>query len=215
VMLITMAVAAFAVASAAAAGGALLRPQPSININFGGPPVSFELYQERQIRATLITSGFALSIWALGFVWQRHWPESRDRLSYALAGYGLGTLLLLAGAAFGIAGAIRFARDPAEAGAFTTAWPAIAAGALLVAVHVTLLLRDRGRNGHPAVTTTRLLLAFPALVGLGSPAGGVALARHALTERDLGPAPHATAHGRPAAAPLAVGTTVSVQSSPG
>ena len=212
VMLITMAVAAFAVASAAAAGGALLQPHPGISISFGGPPFNSQLYQQRQIQASLITSGFALSIWALGFVWQRRWPESRDRLGYALAGYGLGTLLLLAGAAFGIAGAIRFARDPAEAGAFTTAWPAMAAGALLIAVHLTLLLRDRGRNGHPAVTTTRLLLAFPALVGLGSLVGGLGLAWHAVVERDIVPAQHFTDDVTQAAALLAIGTIAYVQS---
>ncbi len=88
------------------------------------------------------------------------------------------------GGAFGIAGAIRFGRDQNEAGAFTATWPFIAAGALLVATHLTLLLADRGRNGHPAVTTTRLSLAFPALVGLGLMVGGLGVAWHAGLERD-------------------------------
>jgi hypothetical protein len=54
-----------------------------------------------------------------------------------------------------------------------------------VTVHLALLLHDRGRNGHPALTTTLLLLAFPALVGLGSVIGGLGLAWHAIVEREV------------------------------
>lgn len=184
VMLVAMAVAAFALAGAASSAAALFSPQSVSQFSFGGLPLTFEQVQQRQLRASLLTAGVALTIWSVAFVWQRPWRDSRDRLGYALLGYGLGTLALVVGGAFGIAGAIRFGRDQNEAGAFTATWPFIAAGALLVATHLTLLLADRGRNGHPAVTTTRLSLAFPALVGLGLMVGGLGVAWHAGLERD-------------------------------
>jgi len=180
VMLVAMAVAAFAVANAASGLGGLIRPEPPL----------FQIDRlrslpEQQVRSGLLSAGLALTVWAFGFAWQRRWPESRDRLGYALLGYGIGTVAFLIGGSFGIAGGIRYARDPAQLSAFTTAWPAIGAGVLLVATHGTLLLMDRARNGHPAVTTTRLLLAFPALVGLGMIVGGLGLAWHGIVERDV------------------------------
>ena len=202
-MLISMGVAAFSLASAAgSAGGLFSYGYISHEIFRGYDPTT---YQAPSLRASLLDTALALAIWPFAFAWQRPFRETRDRLGYALGGYGLGTALLLVGAAFGIAGAIRFARDPAEAGAFTGPWPAIGGGALLVAVHLTLLLRDRGRNGHPAVTTTRLLLAFPALVGLGCLVGGLGLAWHAIVERDLVPAQHFTDDVVQAAVLLGVG----------
>jgi len=88
----------------------------------------------------------------------------------------------------------------------------IAAGALLVLVSGGLLVHDRGRNGHPSVATTRLLLAFPALVGLGSLVGGVGLAWHAALEREVLPAAHMTDDLIQAAALLLVGTIAYVPS---
>jgi hypothetical protein len=186
VMLISMAVAAFSIGGAASAAGGLFANSytPSTFPGRFDP----RAYQEQSLRTSYITAGFALTIWSFGFVWQRPFRETRDRFAYALAGYGVGTVLLLVGAAFGIAGAVRFARDPAQAESFTGPWAPIAAGALLVTVHLALLLHDRGRNGHPALTTTLLLLAFPALVGLGSVIGGVGLAWHAIVEREVVPA---------------------------
>jgi hypothetical protein len=185
VMLIAMAAAAFAVANAASGLGGLIRfvPPPQFSIASGLRSVS-----EQQLRSGLLSAGLALAVWALGFAWQRRWPESRDRLGYALLGYGTGTLALLVGGAFGIAGGVRYAGAPTQVSAFTTAWPSIGAGAMLVATHATLLLIDRARNGHPAVTTTRLLLAFPALVGLGMIVGGLGLAWYGIVERDAVPA---------------------------
>ena len=193
VMLVTMAVAVFSVANAASGAGGLFQnarlPAPVIDPSFRGPPSGFpERFQEQAVSSGLLMCGLALTVWAFAFSWQRRWPESRDRLGYALIGYGLGTLLVLVGAAFAIAGAIRFTRDVTQVSAFTTAWPPTAAGALLILVHATGLLRDRGRNGHPPVTTTRLLLAVPALVGLGMIVGGLGLAWHAVLERELVPA---------------------------
>ncbi len=198
VMLVAMAVAAVAVASAATGAGGVFQyarlPIAPIDPSLRLPNISYQgiqqRFQDQSIRSGLTTAGVALTIWAFGFAWQRRWPDSRDRLGYALLGYGLGTVALLVGAAFGIAGAIRFARDASQISAFITAWPAMAAGALLVSIHATLLLRDRGRNGHPAVTTVRLLLAFPALVGLGMIVGALGLLSHALLERELMPAQH-------------------------
>jgi hypothetical protein len=194
-MLVAVAVAAFSVANAASGAGGLFQsarsPTPQIDSGFRGLPPGFEeRFQRQAVWSGLLTGGLALAVWALGFAWQRRWPESRDRLGYALLGYGLGMPLFLVGAAFAIAGAIRFARDPAQVGAFTAAWAPAAAGTLLLLVHTTVLLRDRGRNGHPPVTTTRLLLAFPPLVGLGMIVGGLALAWHSVLEREAVPAAH-------------------------
>jgi hypothetical protein len=188
VMLVAMGLAAVTAATAAGAAGFLFG-YPYRNPVFGSPfdPTIFE---QQALRSGIVSSGVGLTAWAIGFTWQRHWPESRDRLGYALLAYGLGTIALLVGGAFAISGAVRFLRDPLQVDAATTAWPALAAGALLVVVHASLLIRDRGRNGHPAITTTRLLLAFPALVGLGLIVGGIGLAWHAILERDLVPATH-------------------------
>lgn len=189
VMLISMAVAAFSLGNAASAAGGLFA-YPYAAPNFyprGYDPTPF---QQQTLRSSYLDAGLALAIWSFGFAWQRPFRETRDRLAYALAGYGFGTLLLLVGAAYLSAGAVRFARDPAQAEAFTGAWPAVAAGAVLVLVHAALLRGDRGRNGHPAVTTTRLLLAFPALVGLGSIVGALGLGWHAGVERSVVLAQH-------------------------
>jgi hypothetical protein len=200
VMLISMAVAAFSLASAASAAGGLFAYQygPSSSFPRNYDPRAFH---EQTLSASYLVAGVALAIWSFGFAWQRPFREARDRLAYALAGYGVGTLLLLVGAAYGIAGAVRFARDPAQAESFTGPWALIAAGTLLVAVHLALLLQDRGRNGHPALTTTRLLLAFPALVGLGAVIGALGLAWHAVVERPVVPA-HLFAHELTQAAAL-------------
>jgi hypothetical protein len=197
-MLVSMAVAAFSVATAAGGAAGLFEnarlPASPIGSGIPGKDFDFRGSQQRQleqaIRSGLLTAGLALTVWSFGFAWARRWPEARDRLGYALLGYGVGTLAVLVGAAFAIAGAIRFARDPAQVGAFTATWPPVVAGALLVAVQLTLLLRDRGQNGHPPVTTTRLLLAFPALVGLGLVVGGLGLGWHAALERDTAPPQH-------------------------
>jgi hypothetical protein len=204
VMLVAVAVAAFSAGNAASAAGGLFA-SPFAAPNFlprGFDPRSF---QEQTLRSSYLVVGLGLAIWSLGFVWQRPFRETRDRFGLALAGYGLGTALFLIGAAFLAGGAVRFARDPAQAGAFTGAWGPVAAGALLVIVHGALLVHDRGGNGHPAVTTTRLLLAFPALVGLGSIVGAVGLAWHAALERDVMPAQHVVDDVTHAAILLAVG----------
>ena len=195
VMLVAVAVAAFSVANAASGAGGLFQsavlPATQIDPGFRGLPPGFqERSQQQAVWSGVLTGGLGLVVWALGFAWQRRWPESRDRLGYALLGYGLGMPLLLVAAAFAIGGAIRVARDPSQVGAFTAAWAPMAAGALLALVHATVLLRDRGRNGHPPVTTTRLLLAFPPLVGLGMIVGGLGLAWHSVLERELMPAAH-------------------------
>jgi uncharacterized protein DUF5671 len=195
VMLVAMAVAAVEVASAASGAGGMFQSArvPPIPVDGSFRPIvtfSVQRFQEQQFRSGLFTAGLALTVWAFGFAWQSSWPDSRDRLGCALLGYGAGTLGLLVGASFGVAAAIRLAQDPIQIIPFTTTWPSIAAGALLVAANGTLLLTDRGRNGHPAVTTTRLLLAFPALVGLGSIVGALGLAWHAFLERDVLPAQH-------------------------
>lgn len=186
-MLVSMAFAAFSIGNAASAAGGLFAfpyasPQFFIR-NFD--PRSF---QEQTLRSSYLVAGLALGVWSFGYARQRAFRETRDRLAYALAGYGLGCALVLFGAAYGVSGAIRFTRDPSQAATFAAAWPALAAGALLIAVHATLLLGDRGRNGHPPVTTTRLLLAFPALVGLAAVVGGLGLTWHAVVERDVVPA---------------------------
>lgn len=184
VMLVAMAVAAFSVANAASAAGGLFQGSRLP----GAPP----RYQESTFLAGILTAGLALTVWSLAFWWQRHWIASRDALAYALLGYGLGTAILLIAVAYLIAGALHYARDASRVGDFTGPWSAVAAGSLLVLVHATLLLRDRGRNGHPSVTTTRLLLAFPALVGLGLVLGGLGLGWHSLLERDVVTAAHLT-----------------------
>ncbi len=178
VMLVAMAVAAFSIANAATGAGWLWQ-------NGWLPFTPIQLHQEGAFRSGLLGTGLALLIWSLAFTWQRTWTDSRDRLGYALLGYGIGVTALLIGLAFCANGAISFARDPRQPGPFITAWPGTAAGALLVAVQATLLLRDRGHNGHPPVTTTRLLLAFPAFVGLGSLVAGLGILWRALLERDV------------------------------
>jgi hypothetical protein len=204
VMLVSMAIAAFSLGSAASAAGGLFA-YPYASPRFIGRGYDPRLFQDQTLRSSYLVAGLALATWSFGFAWQRPYRETRDRLGYALAGYGLGTLLLLVGAAYGIAGASRFTHDPAVAEAFTGPWAPIAAGALLVAVHVAMLLHDRGRNGHPALTTTRLLLAFPALVGLGCIVGGLGLGWHAVVERDVVPAQHFADDVIQAAALLGVG----------
>ena len=188
-MLVCMVVLAFSIGNAASAAGGL----------FGYPygpafpgRVDPTAFQRETLIASAGTAGVALAVWALGYAWQRHWPKTRDRLAYLLVAYGLGTAILLVGTAFAIAGGIRFARDTSDAGTFTAAWPAVAAGAVLVVIHAAVLVRDRGHNGHPAVTTDRLLLAFPALVGLSIAIGGIGLGWRALLERDVVTARHMT-----------------------
>ena len=189
VMLVAMALAAFSLGNAASAAGGLFG-DPYASPNFfprGFDPRSF---QEQTLRSRYLVAGLGLAIWSVGYAWQRPFRETRDRFGLALGGYGLGSALLIVGAAFAIGGAVRFVRDAAEVGAFTGPWAPVAAGALLAIVNGGLLLHDRGRSGHPAITTTRLLLAFPALVGLGLIVGGLGLAWHALLERDVVPASH-------------------------
>lgn len=184
VMLVSMAVAAFSLGNAASAAGGLFSFQyvsPQFVLRDFDPTT----FQQQTLRSAYLEAGMALAIWSFGFAWQRPFRASRDRLGYALAGYGIGAALLFAGSAYAIAGAIRFARDPAQVQAFTGSWPPVAAGLLLVVVNGALLVPDRGRNGHPAVTTTRLLLAFPALVGLGMIVAGLGLAWHGVIERDV------------------------------
>lgn len=200
VMLVAMAVAAFSVANAASGAGGLWQnarlPLTPIDPSLRGPNINLEVvrqrYQEGAFGSGLLTAGLALTIWSFGFAWQRTWVQSRDRLAYALLGHGVGTAAFLVGAAFAVNGAIGFARDPKQLSPFITAWPVTAAGALLVAVHATLLLRDRGRNAHPPVTTTRLLLAFPALVGLGLIVAGLSRVWRSLLERDAVTVAHLT-----------------------
>ena len=148
----------------------------------------------------------------MGFTWQRRWTDSRDRLGYALLGYGVGTVAFLAGGAFAISGAIRFLRDPLQVGVHRCVGAASPRARCSSSSHATLLLRDRGRNGHPAVTTTRLLLAFPALVGLGSIVGALGLAWHAVLERDVMPAQHVADDLAQAAALLVIGALAYVPS---
>jgi hypothetical protein len=210
VMLVALAVAAFSVANAASGAGGLFQravlPATQIDPGLRGLPPGFqERSQQQAIWSGVLTGGLALAVWALGFAWQRQWPESRDRLGYALFGYGLGMPLLLVGAAFGVGGAIRFARDPSQVGAFTAAWAPMAAGAVLVLVHATVLLRDRGRTEHPPLTTTRLLLSFPPLVGLGLIVGGLGLGWHSVLERELVPAAHVADDLTQAVTLLAIG----------
>ncbi len=189
VMLVAMATAAFAVASAAGgAGGIWLNaslPLTPIDANRLDPNLRGPSYHEGAFGTGLLTAGLALTIWSIGFSWQRRLTESRDRLGYALLGYGIGMLALLTGTALSINGGIAFARDPRQLSLFTSTWPVTAVGALLVAVHATVLLSDRGRNGHPPVTTTRLLLAFPSLVGVGLLVSGLSLVWHSFLERDV------------------------------
>ena len=211
VMLISVAVAAFSAGNAAAAAGGL----------FGSPYVSRQsfpsrfdprTFQEQSLRSGYLVAAIALVIWSFAFAWQRPFREARDRLGYALAGYGVGTALLLGGVAFGIGGAVQFIREPACVDVFTGSWGPLAAGALLVAVHGTLLLADRGRNGHPPVTTTRLLLAFPAIVGLAMVVGGLGLGWHAILERDEVDPQHLADDLTQAAALLLVGLAAFVPS---
>ena len=189
VMLVSMVVAAFTIANAAAAAGGLFSfPYASPQFYARGyDPTSSQLLS---LRSSYLESGFALAIWSFGFAWQRPFRMSRDRLGYALLGHGAGTVLFLIGSAYAIGGAIRFARDAAQAEAFTGAWAPVAAGILLLIVNGVLLLIDRGRNGHPPVTTTRLLLAVSAVVGLGAIVGGLGLGSHALVEREIVAAQH-------------------------
>ena len=204
VMLVAMAVAAFSLGNAASAAGGLFA-YPYAAPNFFPRNFDPRSFQQQTLRSSYPVAGLGLAIWSWGFVWQRPFRQTRDRFGLALLGYGLGAALLLVGAAYLVGGAVRFARDPAQAEAFTGAWAPVAAGALLVIVHGALLVHDRGRNGHPAVTTTRLLLAFPALVGLGSIVGALGLAWHAVLERDLMPAQHVADDVAQAAALLVIG----------
>ncbi len=211
VMLVAMAGAAFSLGGAIGAAGSLFAyPYASptfVPSNFD--PRSFE---QQTLRSSYLVAGLALAIWSFGFAWQRQFRETRDRFGLALAGYGVGSALLLVGTAFLIDGAVRFVRDQAQAEAFTGPWAPVAAGALLVVVNGALLLPDRGRNGHPAVTTTRLLLAFPALVGLGLIVGALGLAWHAVLERDVMPAAHIADDLTQAAALVVVGALAYVPS---
>jgi hypothetical protein len=204
VMLVALAVAAFSLGAAAGAAGSLFA-YPYASPNFFPRNFDPRSFEQQTLRSSYVTAGLGLAIWAFGFAWQRRFRETRDRFGLALAGYGLGAALAIVGGAFLIAGAIRFGRDASAAEAFTSPWAPVAAGALLLIVSGRLLVHDRGRNGHPAVTTTRLLLAFPALVGLGSIVGGLALAWHGALEREVMPAAHVTNDLLQAAALLLVG----------
>ena len=202
-MLVSMAVLAFSIGNAASAAGGLFA-YPYRDPVFGSrfdPTV----LQQQTLTASSGIAGIALAVWVLGYAWQRRWPETRDRLAYLLVAYGLGTAILLVGTAFAIGGAMRFARDTSDVATFTGAWPAVAAGAVLVVIHFALLARDRGRNGHPAATTDQLMLAFPALVGLGMAVGGIGLGWHALLERDVVAARHLTDDLSQSAALLLIG----------
>ena len=211
VMLVSMTVAAFTFANAASAAGGLYS-FPYASPQFyprGFDPTSSQLLS---LRSSYVEAGLALAVWSFAFAWQRPFRTSRDRLGYALLGYGAGTLLFFIASAYAISGAIRFAHDAAQAEAFTGAWAPLAAGVLLLIVNGTLLLVDRGHNGHPPVTTTRLLLAFPALVGLGMIVGGLGLASHALVGRDIVAAQRLTDDLTQAAALIAIGLAAYVPS---
>lgn len=211
VMLVSLAVAAFSLGAAAGAAGSLFA-YPYASPNFFPRNFDPRSFDQQNLRSSYVTAGLGLAIWSVGFAWQRRFRETRDRFGLALAGYGVGSALALVGGAFLLAGAVRFARDPSGAEAFTGPWAPVAAGALLVIVSGGLLVHDRGRNGHPAITTTRLALAFPALVGLGSIVGGLAIAWHGAVEREVMPAAHVTDDLIQAGALLLVGAIAYVPS---
>ncbi|HVR88017.1 MAG TPA: hypothetical protein VHG53_00550 [Candidatus Limnocylindria bacterium] len=183
VMLIAMVVAAFLLGSAASAAGALFSAPTSF------PPLGrgFDprLFQERTLRSGIFTAIVAFTVWALAFGWQWRWPKMPDRLAYALLGYGVGVALFVIAFAYELSGIVRFAERRSEVGALTAPWAPLAAGALLVLVHGVLLFRDRGRNGHPAIVTTRMLLAIPATVGLAALIGALGVAWHAFVDREV------------------------------
>jgi hypothetical protein len=185
VMLVAMAFLAISAGSAASAAGQYYLVQPKA-------PFSPEDYRRLSLVQAAGTAAAALVVWILAFAWQRRWPEMRDRLAYLMLAYGVGTAVLLIGLAYAIAGAIRYTRDVSQLSPFVTTWSPLTAGTLLVAMHVAVLLRDRGHNGQPGLTTDRLLLAFPALTGLGLMVGGIGLGWHAILEREIVPAAHLT-----------------------
>ena len=129
-----------------------------------------------ELRAGLVSAAYALVLWTIALLRQWRWRVDRDRALYTLAFYGVGVALVTIAAALEASALIRRADGTASLAAVTALWPALAAGALLVTVHLGLLLADRGRNGHPAVVTDRLVLAFPAAVGLAAALAGIALA---------------------------------------
>jgi len=172
-MAVTMIGTTLAIAGAAAAAGSLANtpPEPA-----SLPPFLTPELQARQLRGNLISGAYALALWSIALLRQWRWRADRDRALYTLAFYGAGVALVTIAAALEASALIRRADGTASLAAVTALWPALAAGALLVTVHLGLLLADRGRNGHPAVVTDRLVLAFPAAVGLAAALAGIALA---------------------------------------
>ena len=184
VLVLSMAVVAFAAGNAASAGGGLLATPAD-----APPPFrAFDprAFQERAFASGLLIAAAALVVWTAALAWVWRWRERRERLGYAGVGYGAGIGLLFGALAYELAGGIRVAVEARAVSALTGPWALLAAGAVLAGVHGALLLVDRGRNGQPPIVMTRLLLAVPATAGLAALLAGIAVTWRVVVDRTLG-----------------------------
>ena len=186
-MLLAMTVAAFAASSAAGSIGGLLFggwvSTPVTGPGAGRPPFDLPDILQRQVRTSLVTLAYALVLWGLALVRQWRWREDRDRAVLFVGLYGLGVTLTLFAGAVELAALVRHqsvGADLRELRMVTTPLPALGAGTLLLVVHLLLLRADRGRNGHPATATDRILAAFPAVAGLAALVLGASLGWRAI-----------------------------------
>ncbi len=163
-MVIAVLVAAFQLSNAARAAGDL----------WGGRADRFAgSFADSDLRIGLAGAAVGLAVWAIAAWWA--WPmrTARVRIQYLTFFYAIGVLNGAGGTAAQIAAIDAAARGRGDG--IAGAWPALAAGALLVVLHGGGLLLDRGRNGRPAASTERLLLGLPALAGLGSILGAITI----------------------------------------
>ncbi len=129
-------------------------------------------YDENAVRTGASGLVIALAVWAIAARWVWRHRTAEIRIRYLTLGYAIGVLFLTFGAIL-LVQSIDLASRGRSLGNPAGAWPPLAIGILLVGIHGTALLLDRGRNGRGPATTDRLLIGLPALAGLASLIGGV------------------------------------------
>jgi len=186
VMVIALVSAAAQAAAAAGAEGQLfLRPldaacPPGVVCARFTLPASF--FQE-QLRIGTFDSAIALFVWIIGVAWQWPWRSERQGLLYGVVFYGAGTAVALPSLALEASGLAQLALD-GKLAPVVAPWSPLAAGVVSLLPALALLLAARRRAEIPG-GVDRLLLAVPALVGLGTGIGGLALGWAEITDHLL------------------------------
>ncbi len=133
------------------------------------PAPAFGYYPPPEVLwSSLVGLAASFGLWGVGLRWQWPWRDVHFRTYYAAAGLFLGVALVTVPGSDALARAIGIVRGAVQPDELRGVWELPIAGIVLVAMHLPWLLRDRGRVGHPAVVTDRLVRGIVALGGLAA-----------------------------------------------